>query len=112
MSDAISQIIAPYKDDAPSYEAFSKLVGFACIAWNTSLLPPEKQLESFNKVLALFDDPDLRIDMFALLMALMARKEKLFPHVSRMIVEHKVTDQGQGFHIAIASTLEQKNVKK
>jgi hypothetical protein len=35
----------------------------------------------------------------------MNRKRRLFPHVTRMLVDFKVTDPGQDFHIAIASTL-------
>lgn len=113
MSDAISKLIEPYKDDAPDYNSFSNLVTFACIAWNTSLLPEKQRTEALDKILDLTSGTMKdRLDTFALLTELMKRKRKLFPNVSRMIMEHKVTDQGNNFHIAIASTLEKEGPQK
>src|SRR3990172_5275475 len=109
MSDAISQLIMPYKEDAPDYNSFSKLVSFACIAWNTSILPQEKQDEAINKMLDVFQaTPHLRFDVITLLLELIDRKKRLFLNISRMIVEYKVTDQGNNFHVAVASTMEKK----
>jgi len=113
MSDAISQLIKPYRDDAPDYNSFNNLVTFACIAWNTSLLPEIQRTEALDKMLEVIPGTrEDRLNAFALLTELMERKRKLFPNVSRMIMEHKVTDQGNNFHIAIASTLEKKGVQK
>ena len=53
-----------------------------------------------------------RLDTLALLTELMERKRKLFPNVIRVIMEHKVTDQGNNFHIAIASMLDKKGAQK
>jgi hypothetical protein len=50
--------------------------------------------------------------MLGLITELMDRKRKLFPHVSRMIMDYKVTERGNDFHIAIASTLESENVEE
>jgi hypothetical protein len=52
MSDAISKLIEPYRDDAPDYNGFRNLVTFGCIAWNASNLPTEEQDELINKMLA------------------------------------------------------------
>lgn len=113
MSDAISKLIGPYRDDAPDYHSFSNLVTFACIAWNTSILPENQRMEALDKMLEVIPGTmEDRLGTFALLTELMDRKRKLFPHVSRMIVEHKVTDLGNDFHIAIASTLEKKGPRK
>ena len=110
MSDAISQLIEPYKDDAPDYNSFSKLVSLACVAWNTSILPQEKQDEAINKIMTVFQGKiDLGHEVLGLLTELMDGKRKLFPNVSRMIIEYKVTDQGNNFHIAVASTMDKKN---
>ena len=43
ISDAISKIIAPYRDTAQDYEAFKKLVMVACAAWNAAILPADKR---------------------------------------------------------------------
>jgi len=111
MSDAISQLIKPYRDDAPDYNSFNNLVTFACIAWNTSILPEEKRDEALDKMLEVIPGKmEDRLDTLALLIELMERKRKLFPNVTRMIMEYKVTDQGNNFHIAVASTMEKKGV--
>ncbi|MCI0552945.1 MAG: hypothetical protein L0287_18490 [Anaerolineae bacterium] len=113
MSDAISQLIKPYRDDAPDYNSFNNLVTFACIAWNTSILPEEKRDEALAKMVDVIPGRmEDRFDTLALLTELMERKRKLFPDITRMIMEYKVTDQGNNFHIAIASTMEKKGTRK
>jgi hypothetical protein len=113
MSDAISKLIEPYKQDAPDYNSFNNLVTFACIAWNTSILPDEKREKALQEMLKVLPGTlKDRRDLYLLLTELMERKRSLFPNVSRMIVEHKVTEQGDTFHIAIASTMEKKVVQK
>ncbi len=110
MSDAISQLIEPYKDDAPDYNSFNNLVTFACIAWNTSVLPETQRNEALGKMVDVIPGRmEDRFDTLALVTELMERKRKLFPNVTRMIMEYKVTDQGNSFHIAVASTLDKKN---
>ncbi len=108
MSDAISQLIQPYRDDAPSYGTFCNLVTFACIAWNASILPAEEQSGLIDTVLASTRNVEDRLDTFGFLTELMDRKKRLFPDISRLIVDFKVTDQGNGFYIAVASASEKK----
>jgi hypothetical protein len=113
MSDAISQLIEPFREDAPDLEAFRNLVTFACLAWNLCLLPVKEQDAAINKVVATAKgQPEDALDMLGLITELMDRKRKLFPHVSRMIMDYKVTERGNDFHIAIASTLESENVEE
>lgn len=107
LSDAISKIIEPYRKDAPDAKAFRNLVAFACIAWNASLFPVEKRDEMMEEMLTKIPlKGEDRAQALGLLNALMKRKQKLFPQVTRMIIEYKVTDLGNDFHIAVASTLE------
>jgi hypothetical protein len=105
ISDAISNIIAPYRDTAPDYQAFNKLVMVACTAWNASILPAEKREEMLTDMRKTMPDQQSREDFTEIIKDLMKRKKKLSPNVDRMIVEFKVTDRGDDFHIAIASTL-------
>lgn len=110
MSDAISQLIEPYKDDATDYNSINNLVTFACIAWNTSILPEAQRTEAPGKMVDVIPGKmEDRFDTLALLTELMERKRKLFPNVTRMIMEYKVTDQGNNIHIVVASTLDKKN---
>ena len=113
MSDAISQLIEPYKNNTSDYNSFNILVTLGCIAWNTSILPEHERDEALDKMLRVIPGKrEDRLEMLGLLLELMERKRKLFPDVSRVIIEHKVTDRGNDFHIAIASTMEKKAAKK
>ena len=109
MSDAITQIIEPYVDDAPDYRSMQNLVTYACAAWNISISTEDEQ----NDVNALFSKLPTRKknreETLSLLHALIERKRKLFPNVTRKIVDFKVTDRGDDFHIAVASTLPKEN---
>ena len=83
MSDAISELIEPFREDAPDYNSFSNLVTFACIAWNTSILPEEQRDEALGKMVDLIPgDIEDRLEILNLLGELMERKRKLFPNVS------------------------------
>src|SRR3970040_1882639 len=98
MSDAISQLIEPYRDDAPDYNSFNNLVTIACIAWNTSNLPEKTRDEAINKMLAEIPGrKEYRLEMICLITKLIDRKRKVFPNVTRMIMEYKVTDQASNF---------------
>jgi hypothetical protein len=107
MSDAISQLIEPFRDDAPDRDSFRNLVTFVCLAWNISILPQEEQDELMDKMIATAPmNLEDRLDMLGPITELMNRKKKLFSKVSRRIVDYKVTDQGKNFQIAVASTIE------
>jgi hypothetical protein len=112
ISDAISKIIAPYRDAAQDYTALHKLVTIACAAWNATILPVEKRESMLADMRKLMPDQQSREDFTAIVKALMKRKNRLYPKVNRMIVQFKVTDRGNDFHIAIASTLDEKGIAK
>jgi hypothetical protein len=109
MSDAITQIIEPYSDDVPDFQSMQNLVTYACAAWNVSVSTDDEQ----DAVNALFAKLPIRKkdreETLFLLHTLIERKKKLFPDVTRKIVDFKVTDRGDDFHIAVASTLQKEN---
>ena len=105
ISDAISQIIEPYRDTANDHDAFKKLVTVACTAWNASILPADEREKMLADMRKLMPDQESREDFTEIVKDLMKRKNKLYPNVDRMIVQFKVTDRGDDFHIAVASTL-------
>jgi len=113
MSDAISELIEPFKEDVDDYTGFRNLVTYGCIAWNAANLPVKEQDDLINKMLAAIPhNMEDRLELLGLITELIDRKKKLFPNVSRMIVDFKVTDQGKNFHIAVASTLEKQENEK
>lgn len=112
ISDAISKIIAPYRDTAQNYQSFHKLVMVACTAWNAAIMPIEQRESMLADMLKLMPDQQSREDFTEIVKALMKRKNRLYPKVNRMIVEFKVTERRNDFHIAIASTMEKKETAK
>jgi hypothetical protein len=112
ISDAISKIIAPYRDMAQDYESFHKLVTVACAAWNATILPVEKRESMLADMRKLMPDQESREDFTEIVKELMKRKNRLYPKVNRMIVQFKVTNRKNDFHIAIASTMENKEATK
>jgi len=105
ISDAISKIIAPYRDTAQDYKSFNKLMTVACAAWNATILPADKRESMLADMRNLMPDQQSREDFTEIVKELMKRKNKLYPKIDRMIVQFKVTDRGNDFHIAVASTL-------
>ena len=112
ISDAISEIIAPYRDVAQDYESFHKLVTVACAAWNATILPADKREDMLADMRKTMPDQQSREDFTEIVKELMKRKYKLYPKVNRMIVQFKVTNRKNDFHIAIASTMENKEAAK
>ena len=112
ISDAISNIIAPYRDTAQDYKSFQKLVMVACAAWNAAILPADKRESMLADMRKTMPDQESREDFTEIVKELMKRKNKLYPKVNRMIVQFKVTNRKNDFHIAIASTMENKEATK
>jgi hypothetical protein len=110
ISDAISKIIAPYRDTAQNYSSFYKLVMIACTAWNAAILTVEKREKMLSDMRKSMPDQQSREDFTEIVKELMKRKNRLYPNVNRMIVEFKVTERKNDFHIAIASTMENKEL--
>jgi len=108
ISDAISKIISPYRDTAQDYESYKRLVMVACAAWNAAILPADKREKMLADMRKAMPDQQSREDFIEVVKELMKRKNRLYPEVNRMIVQFKVTDRGNDFHIAIASTMENK----
>jgi hypothetical protein len=111
MSGLIAELIAPYLDDAKTLDAYKNLVATACIAWNTALLPEAEWSPAINKLVSeLGAVPDeFRQDMLSIIMEMIKRKLELFPDNHRQVVNFKVTETKQNYHLAIASTLSPRN---
>jgi hypothetical protein len=81
-------------------------------AWNASILPATKRESMLADMRKLMPDQQSREDFTEIVKELMKRKNRLYPKVNRMIVQFKVTNRKNDFHIAIASTMENKETAK
>ncbi|MFZ5819455.1 MAG: hypothetical protein ACOYYJ_06105 [Chloroflexota bacterium] len=112
ISDAILKIMAPYRNAAQDYQSFHKLVTVACFAWNAAILPAEQREGMLADMRKVMPDQQSREDFTEVVKELMKRKNTLYPDVNRMIVQFKVTERRNDFHIAVASTMENKKTAK
>ncbi|MCP4358112.1 MAG: hypothetical protein GY796_08880 [Chloroflexi bacterium] len=105
LSEAIQELVALYRHEANTEAAYDKLIGMAVLAWNTTLMSPDKQAESLNFIQNLEDDPEMQKIILEIVQELMVRKLALYPDVDRIIVDYQVTDVGHSFHLSIISSI-------
>jgi len=103
MSEVLEEFIAPYRDIADTEDAFHLLMATAVVAWNTALFPPVERKGHID--LTLEDlPPELRAGGQAFISELIDWKERDFAAYRRMILDYKITDFGQDYHLVVLST--------
>lgn len=105
MSEVILKFIEPYRRYAGSTNAVNSLVALALVAWNTTLLPPEKRQESLEESILIMPE-EMRDMCRDLLSEMMKRKQRYFSQYDRMVLDFEVADMGDGFHLSVVSTLD------
>lgn len=108
MSQVVIDFIEPYVEYAETCEAYQKLVMIAIVAWNTTLLPEKEQKPMVKKMIKSLSLPrsDAR-DTKGIIEELIKRKNKHFAEHTRTIVDYQVTETRDGFHLSVASTLDE-----
>jgi len=108
MSEVLTDFVEPYFEFADSDIAHRKLMMLAIAAWNTSLIPEEEQQDMVEEVLRTMPatSEELETDLRETVKMLIARKKAHFFEYRRMIVDFKLADMGEGYHLSVASTLE------
>jgi hypothetical protein len=112
MSEVLADFVEPYAGMADTMENHRKLLGVAATAWNTALLPADERDSALDSALAegLGDLAEsLRLELRALIEALIARKDAHFVDNRRAIVDFTLQGTRDGYHLSVASTLESKS---
>lgn len=104
VSDVIWQFIAPYSSYADDLASMQKLVTIAAIAWNAAIMSEEDSAGFLDRMIETFP-ADTREDAEAVIGDLIQRKKRYFATNKRLIVNMKVTDTGDGFHLVVASSM-------
>src|SRR5712692_243504 len=108
MSDVLGDFVAPYYSFTNTDKAYRMLLTLGTLAWNASFLSDDQQEEMINQVLAsglpTATDQEAT-DIKALVRELIARRKALFSGHKRLIVSFELKDTGEGYHLAVASTL-------
>ncbi|HID86163.1 MAG TPA: hypothetical protein EYP55_02155 [Anaerolineae bacterium] len=109
MSQVLRDFVEPYLEFADTEEAYRKLLTLAVLAWNASFLSEEERQDMIDRVLSegLSEaDDELKAGLKSIVNMLIRRKEEHFAAYTRRIIDFDVTDTGEGYHLAVASTLE------
>lgn len=103
-SIVIWQFIAPYSSYADDLASMQKLVMIAAIAWNAAIMAEEGSAGFLDRMIETLP-ADAREEGEAVIEELIRRKKRYFADNKRMIVNIKVTDTGDGFHLAVAASM-------
>jgi len=102
LSERLVDLIAPYRDDRLTLKAYQALIGAGAAAWNLTLLRDREREQAFRKAVAGAAAKD-RDAVGDILMALVRRKEHLFPDDDRTIVHWEVSELADEYHVSVAS---------
>lgn len=114
MSDAISEIMAPFMEFADTLESFKKLVVTACIAWNAANTSPPLREVKIRKAANAFTGMTFRDrqDFKAIIKELIRRKKLLYPDDKRLVVNYEVYEKKRDFHFQVAYMIPAKEYEK
>jgi hypothetical protein len=102
VSERLVDLIAPYRENGLGREQYEALIGAAAIAWNLSLLPRDERPAALGQAFRSAKMRNLQAPA-DMIVALMRRKEDLFPGDNRTIVTWEVWESAGQFHVNVAS---------
>ena len=108
MSEVLEEFVEPYRDSADTFDAYRKLLSVALVAWNAALLPEGKRRAMIDEMIAAglpHASAADRAQTRGLIEAMVRRKQEHFAANQRAIVSFELTDRGDDYYLAVASTL-------
>ena len=108
MSDVLAEFVAPFFADDFDIEAYRRLLTLGMVAWNAALAPPAARDELIDRVLTkgLTKEPeDVRARCREIVDHLLARKQRYFSQLRRPILDYRLVDTGEGYHLSVVSAL-------
>jgi hypothetical protein len=106
ISEVFLEFIAPFKSAATTQDSFEKLIVTGIIAWNAALVTGaerQKRIDSAVQVIIDQAGETWRKDAEATIALLIRHKERAFAADRRYIVDYRLTDTGQAWHLAMAA---------
>lgn len=109
MSDMLLKLVEPYADGT-SIDELRSFLYVGAMAWNLSLFPVEQRSAEMKEILQTFPKKQVpQEELGVLLEELIRRKEALFAHHKRLIVDFELKDGGDNFHLSVASAVTEHN---
>jgi hypothetical protein len=102
LSEALVELIEPYRHEATTLSAYKVLVGLATLGWNLASVPEAEREKQLAEALRELDTPD-SVAVHEIIQTLSRRKNSLFPQDRRLIVNCQVTATPDGYHVMVIS---------
>ena len=116
MSDAIHEFAEPLLESAKTFKEKKAAISVAILAWNMTLLPEKDRAENMEKLMRHMDssgaDPESDAENREIMAYLIARKNELFPDITRAILDYDMVETPDGLHLNVAYTYPDKRGEK
>lgn len=107
ISEVLEAFAQPYLKETRTHEQREILFNLAVMSWNIALMPESKWQPAIDQIVELGSDrkdPRAERDIRSVIEEMIARKLKLFGECRRYIVDFQLQDEGEEFHLSVAST--------
>jgi hypothetical protein len=105
MSDVLEDFTEPYLAIVETHAEREKMFTLAVAAWNAALLPQSESDNMISQFLTSVPDQELATDgLKAILDSMVDRKLQYFDEIKRVIVKIELTNQGDTYHLSVASS--------
>ena len=111
LSTVLLEFIEPFNKDAPTREAYEKLITMAIIAWNAAILSGKERKSLVDVCInAIVESTgeEWRRDAEDTMFILIKHKEHYFPDDQRFIVDYRLDETDKEYHLVVASFVKKK----
>ncbi|MEW6662553.1 MAG: hypothetical protein ACOY9Y_14450 [Bacillota bacterium] len=107
MSEVLLDFAAPFLDGLDEPKEMEKVISFAAVVWNLSLLPEDQQKNGMKEIADIFGQGGQEYRNVGMFMTevLLERKKKFFPNNKRLIINYEFGFKNGLPWLNVASTI-------
>jgi len=105
LSEVILDYAAPLMKQADSESREKNAITLSLCYWNASIFPIDEAREQIEPLLddLADDDTEFKEDMLGIFAVMYARKQALYAHDRRFVVDYSLTENANGLYLQVAS---------